>query len=377
MKFKVPKSILDKAIRSVSRAIPNKSIQPILNNILLENINDSLYLKATDLDLYIEAIVPSNNESEGSITLSARKLEEIVSRLEENDVEISVDLENQKTSINCQKANFDLVGVSSEEFPKFNKPSEDNEYILINKNKFLKIIDMVSFSSSKYDVNSILGGVFMGFLEKNAHFIFDLAATDGNRLSSFEIEVEAINLKQKEAVVPIKVIQDVSKILETSVDENLKISFRSNQIIFKTEDRLIISRLLDGVYPKYKQLIPSEFDKFAQVNRKDLLSVLDRVSVMANEITNLVHLNFSENKLIVKSSNKDFGGAEDLLDIEYMGDEIDIFFNVKYLLEGLKNMDSDQIQVSLIGSVSPMMIKPISNENYLYLVMPIKHKVNS
>lgn len=375
MKFKVPKSILDKAIKSVSKAIPNKTIQPILNNILLENSKNTLYLSATDLDFYIEAILPSINEIEGSITLSSKKLEEIVSRLEENDVEFSVNHETNKSNISCGKSNFELLGVASSDFPKFNKPSNENEYFVLNKSKFLKIIDMVSFSASKYDLNNILGGVFLGIKEENSKFIFEIAATDGNRLSAYETEVESVNLSKKEAVVPLKVIQDVSKILDTSVDENLKISFRSNQIIFKTEDRLIISRLLEGVYPKYKQLIPTSFDKFAQLERKIFTYALDRVSVMANEITNLIHLNFSENFMTIKSSNSDFGGAEDLLEIEYIGEEIDIFFNVKYLLEGIKNIDSERIQISLIGPVSPIMIKPIGDDNYLYLVMPIKHKV--
>lgn len=371
MKLKVPKNTLDKAIKAVCKAVPNKGIQPILNNILLENEDGHLVLNATDLDFFIEAKVPSNNEESGSITLSAKKLEEIVSKLEEDDVSINVDYESHKASLICKKANFDLIGLSPEDFPKMKKP-DPSEMYTINSNALSKAIDMVHFAASRYDVNNVLGGVYMSI----ENGILELAATDGNRLASYEIELEDKNgtLVKKEAVIPVKVVADVQKIIESSVDENVKVAFTNNQVMFKTEDRLVISRLLEGTYPRFKQLIPDEFEKIAQVDRKDLLSCLERVAVMANERTNLVRLSFNDNQLKINSSNLDFGGAEDDLEIEYMGDEMDIHFNVKYLIDGIRTLDSDKVQFGMNAPLNPVVVKPISDSKYIYLIMPIKHK---
>jgi DNA polymerase-3 subunit beta len=382
MKLKVPKNILDKAIKSVSKAVPNKGIQPILNNILLENEDGHLKLNATDLDFSIEAIIPSENQEIGKITLSAKKLEEIVSKLDEDDVLIDVNPENQKTHLICKESNFDLVGISADDFPKITKP-DTSAYLSISKERFSKIINLVQFSASRYDLNNILGGIFFALRENtnpeiSSKYILEVAATDGNRLSSYEYEITDPNCNpvfaKKEVVVPLKVITDVQRILDTSYDETIRISFIGNQIVFFTDDRFISSRLLDGTYPRYKQLIPSDQDKIAQIDRKQFLSCLERVAVMANEITNLVKLSFGSGKLKIESSNQDFGQAADSIDIDYVGDPIVIYFNVKFLIDPIKTIDSDKIQFAMSGSINPVIVKPIANESYIHLVMPIKHE---
>jgi DNA polymerase-3 subunit beta len=382
MKLKVPKNILDKAIKSVSKAVPNKGIQPILNNILLENEDGHLKLNATDLDFSIEAIIPSENQEIGKITLSAKKLEEIVSKLDEDDVLIDVNPENQKTHLICKESNFDLVGIPADDFPKITKP-DTSAYISISKERFSKIINLVQFSASRYDLNNILGGIFFGLRENtnpeiSSKFILEVAATDGNRLSSYEYEITDANCNpnfaKKEVVVPLKVITDVQRILDTSYDETIRISFIGNQIVFFTDDRFISSRLLEGTYPRYKQLIPSDQDKIAQIDRKQFLSCLERVAIMANEITNLVKLSFNSGKLKIESSNQDFGQAADSIDINYVGDPIVIYFNVKFLIDPIKTIDSDKIQFSMSGPINPVIVKPIASESYIHLVMPIKHE---
>lgn len=374
MKLKVAKNSFDKAIKSVTKAVPSKGVQPILNNILLENQNGHLKLNATDLDFSIEAIIPSENEVPGQITISAKKLEEIVSKLDEDDIYLEVEEGTNKTNLTCKKSSFELVGVSAEDFPKVDKPETKN-FIKLNKHHFSKMINMTHFSSSKYDLNNILGGVLLSYKENDGKKIFEIATTDGNRLSNYEYELEeqAGKLETSEVVVPAKVILDVQKIIESSVDDDISISFLNNQIIFFTQDRFIVSRLIEGAYPRYKQLIPENQDKFAVVNTKQFTSCLERVATMANEITNLVKLTFKDNKLFVESSNQDYGQAADDMPIHYDGDEVSIFFNVKYLIEPIKHIDSEEITISMSGSVNPALIKPNSSENYIHLVMPIKH----
>ena len=374
MKLKVAKNSFDKAIKSVTKAVPNKGVQPILNNILLENENGHLRLNATDLDFSIEAIIPSENEKNGRITISAKKLEEIVSKLDEDDIYLEVEEGTNKTNLTCKKSSFELVGISADDFPEIIKPDTKN-FIKLNKHNFSKMINMTHFSSSKYDLNNILGGILFSFKEVDGKKLFEIATTDGNRLSNYEytLEEQPGKLEQAELVVPAKVILDVQKIIESSVDDDLCISFLSNQVIFFTQDRFIVSRLIEGSYPRYKQLIPENQDKLAQINTKQFLSCLERVATMANEITNLVKLTFKDNKLFIESSNQDYGQAADDMPIHYEGDELSIFFNVKYLIEPIKHIDSEEIIISMSGSVNPALIKPNSPENYIHLVMPIKH----
>ncbi len=333
MKLKVAKNSFDKAIKSVTKAVPNKGVQPILNNILLENENGHLRLNATDLDFSIEAIIPSENEKNGRITISAKKLEEIVSKLDEDDIYLEVEEGTNKTNLTCKKSSFELVGISADDFPEIIKPDTKN-FIKLNKHHFSKMINMTHFSSSKYDLNNILGGILFSFKEVDGKKLFEIATTDGNRLSNYEytLEEQPGKLEQAELVVPAKVILDVQKIIESSVDDDLCISFLSNQVIFFTQDRFIVSRLIEGSYPRYKQLIPENQDKLAQINTKQFLSCLERVATMANEITNLVKLTFKDNKLFIESSNQDYGQAADDMPIHYEGDELSIFFNVKYLI---------------------------------------------
>lgn len=368
MKLKVPKSSLDKAVKAVSRAIPNKSIQPILNNILMVNQNGHLCLNATDLDFFIEAKIPSENLEPGSITLSAKKLEEIVSKLGEDEVSIEVNKDNLETHLSSDSSVFDLYGVSSEDFPKVEKPDLDS-FFRIDKAKFSKMVNMVSFAASRFDLNSIISGVYIKV--EDGHL--EMTATDGNRLTNYKVEIEsdANSMPRREVVVPIKVIVETQKILEASVDDVLEVSFLSNQIVFKTEDRFVISRLLDGVYPKYEQLIPEESSKTAQIDRAKFLSALERVSVMVNERTNMVKLSFTEGNVAIGSENSDFGEAHDNFEIEYLGDPIDISFNVKFLLEALKALDSSTVQFLMNKSDSPAILKPVSDDKYICLVMPI------
>lgn len=374
MKLKVRKNSFDKAIKSVAKAVPSKGVQPILNNILLENCNGHLTLNATDLDFSIEAIIPSENEENGRITISAKKLEEIVSKLDEDDIYLEVELGTNKTNLTCKKSNFELVGISADDFPKIDKPDTKN-FIKLNKHHFSKMINMTHFSSSKYDLNNILGGILFSYKEKDGNKFFEMATTDGNRLSSYEYQLEEQQgkLEKLEVVVPARIILDVQKIVESSVDDDISISFLNNQVIFFTQDRFIVSRLIEGSYPRYKQLIPQNQDKLAQINTKQFLSCLERVATMANEITNLVKLTFKENKLYIESSNQDYGQAADDMAIHYEGDPLSIFFNVKYIIEPIKHIDSEEIVISMSGAVNPALIKPNSSENYIHLVMPIKH----
>ena len=385
MKLTVSQKLLDKAIKSVNKAVPAKALQPILNNIFLKTQDNKLFINATDLDFWIEANMPSANLEEGSIAVSAKKIEEISSKFSDEELNLSLANETKILKIGSEKIKFDLIGFPGEDFPAFEKPELDGQSaVTINRLDFLSYINVVQISASRFDLNNILGGIYIAIREEynqeldSKEYFLDFASSDGGRLSAYSHKLNNVNLndanfKNKVVIVPIKTMLDIQKILDTSIDDNLSIYFLSSQAVFKTEDRYIVTRLLEGNYPNYLELVPSGHNKRAVIDRKEFLSALDRVSVMANEITNMVKLSFSAENLKLDSNNLDFGNASESMSItHYHGDDIEINFNIKYLIDFLKVIDSELIIFLIHEKETPAIIKPESGPEHIYVIMPLK-----
>lgn len=383
MKLTVSQKLLDKAIKSVNKAVPAKALQPILNNIYLKTLDNKLLVNATDLDFWIEATIPSTNLEEGSIAVSAKKIEEISSKFFDEELNLSFANESKVLKIGSEKIKFDLIGFPGEDFPAFEKPDLENQSpVIINRQEFLNFINVVQISASRFDLNNILGGIYIAIREEynqaldSKEYFLDLASSDGGRLSAFSHKLSDLkesNFKHKVVIVPIKIMLDIQKILDTSIDDNLSIYFLSSQVVFKTEDRYIVTRLLEGNYPNYLELVPTGHDKRAIIDRKEFLSALDRVSVMANEITNMVKLSLSAETLKLDSNNLDFGNATQSIPVtHYQGEDIEINFNIKYLIDFLKVVDSELVTFLIHHKESPAIIKPESGAEHIYVIMPLK-----
>jgi DNA polymerase-3 subunit beta len=383
MKLTVSQKLLDKAIKSVNKAVPAKALQPILNNIYLKTLDNKLLVNATDLDFWIEATIPSTNLEEGSIAVSAKKIEEISSKFFDEELNLSFTNESKVLKIGSEKIKFDLIGFPGEDFPAFEKPDLENQSpVIINRQEFLNFINVVQISASRFDLNNILGGIYIAIREEynqaldSKEYFLDLASSDGGRLSAFSHKLPDLkesNFKHKVVIVPIKIMLDIQKILDTSIDDNLSIYFLSSQVVFKTEDRYIVTRLLEGNYPNYLELVPTGHDKRAVIDRKEFLSALDRVSVMANEITNMVKLSLSAETLKLDSNNLDFGHATQSIPVtHYQGEDIEINFNIKYLIDFLKVVDSELVIFLIHHKESPAIIKPESGAEHIYVIMPLK-----
>jgi DNA polymerase-3 subunit beta len=384
MKLTVTQKILDKAIKSVVKAIPAKGIQPILNNIFIETQDSHLKLIATDLDFWIEALMPSSNEQAGNVAVSAKKLEEIVSKFKADDVALELNPENQTLNLATKQANFDLLGLAGSEFPTFDKPDHAvQSFITINTQKFIEIVNIIQISASKFDVSNILGGIYIGLKEKfneetqSEQYFIEFASSDGGRLSAFSMPLDNVSpehkFTHKAVIVPLKVINDIKNIIDSSVDDQVQIAFLGSQVIFKTEDRYVVSRLLEGEFPNFMELIPANQDKSAVINRKNLLESLDRVSVMANEVTNLVKLTFLDNELTLECNNLDYGQALETVALkEYNGADITIYFNVRYLMDYLKAISAEEIELQMSSQESPALVKPSEGDQFLYVIMPLK-----
>ena len=371
MIFTIEKESLLNNLRIVEKASLSKGIQPVLSNILIEAKNNEVIFSATDLDLSIVASTTAVVDNEGSITLPAKKLSDIVSKLPDKPVLFNIDLNSNVASISCGNSKFELVGISASEFPNVvDKTSlEDKESFKIEVTPFIKGIKHTVYAAANYENRNIISGVYCSIEGKN----LEMAATDGNRLTRI---IEVINNEdenKKAFVIPSRTLQEILRIVSLVNDTILEIYAEASRIIVKTNNVILSSRLLEGEYPPYRQLIPSSCAKEAIVSREELINALERVSVMVDERTNTIKFNFNNDTLTLKADTSDKGASEDVISIEFSDtEELIIAFNYKYVLDSLKIMESKNVKIGLGGSLSATIFKPDSEDDYLCLIMPIQ-----
>lgn len=368
MQFTVQKDALYNGLNVVGKAAAIRGIQPVLSNVLIECTEDNkLKLCATNLDITIEMKVPAIIAENGNITLPSKKLLEIVSKLPNEAVGFNLNRDNNLMEIKCGKSKFDLKGISASEFPDTEYPESD-EYVDIEINPLLKAIKQTTFATASYDSNNVLSGVLFKINEN----VLEAAATDGNRLVRVKEKIENKENKSFSVVIPAGTLKEFAGILSGVEDNSVSVTVKTGRIMFKLEDRYIISRLIEGQYPAYEQLIPKEYQVKAVSDKGVLTSALDRVATMVNERTNIVKMHFEDNKLKLTADTPDFGDSCDEIDVDYDSDALDIAFNHKYILDFLKVTDSDKVMVELNGPLSGTLFKPEGEEDFLCLIMPVQ-----
>lgn len=372
MEFIIKKEDLFNGIRIVERATAMKGLQPVLANILIESVDKStLKFTATDLDLTVVVNVQAQITEEGKITLPAKKLSDIVSRLSDNLISFKLNTETNIVNITCKNTKFDIIGISASEFPTISDfKLEEEKSIEIELKPFTKAIKQAGFAAAGYETNNLLSGVVCDISETT----LEMASTDGNRLARVreKIENKGTN-KGGQLIIPSKTLQEFIKMSSFIDEETVKIYTDKTKLIIKSENTMIISRLMEGQYPKYNQLIPQESPKIAVVNVSQLISSLERVSIMVNERTSIVKFEFKENKLILSADTPDSGASEDEFDIDFpQKEELKIAFNYKYVLDSLKNMETSEVKIGLNSSLSATVLKPNNEEDYVCLIMPVQ-----
>lgn len=369
MEFIIKKEDLFNGIKIVERATAMKGLQPVLANILIETVDkSSLKLTATDLDMTVIATVQAQIKEEGKITLPSKKLSDIVSRLSDNLIEFKLTSENI-VNITCKNTKFDIVGISASEFPQIIEQISlsDENAINIDLKPFTKAIKQAGFAAAGYESNNLLSGVVCDISEN----ILEMASTDGNRLARIREKIENKG-KTGQFIIPSKTLQEFIKMSAFIEEDSVKILTDKTKLIIKSENTMIISRLMEGQYPKYNQLIPQESPKEAKVNISQLISSLERVAIMVNERTSIIKFEFKENKLILTADTPDSGTAEDEFDVDYAFEELKIAFNYRYVLDSLKNMETTEVKIGLNTTLSATVLKPNNEEDYVCLIMPVQ-----
>lgn len=370
MKFVAGKDDLLNGIRIVERATVVKGLHPVLANVLIETIGTSqIKLTATDFDLSITTLIDANVEMEGRFTLPAKKLGEILSRLQ-GDL-IRIELNGSVATITCKNSKFDIIGISATEFPQVEENISEEDTIEIETKPFTKAIRQVVSAAAGYETNNLLSGVVCE-VNKN---ILEMAATDGNKLARVR-EVVKNNSTDSEKVfemlISSKVLAELSKISVLVDSEVIKICKEVKKIVITLDKTKIITRLMQGQFPKYNQLIPQTFPKEAKIDKGNLTLALERVAVMVSEKNSIVKFEFADNTLRLSGDSPEAGNSQDEIDIKYTGEPLAIAFNYKFVLEFLKIVESEEVLVQLNTPLSATVFAPCSDEDYIYLVMPVQ-----
>ena len=376
MEIILSKEELLNGIKVVEKITAQKGTQPVLSNILIETVsNDRVKFCATDLNLSISHKIKAQVAKEGKITLSAKRLGEITTKLDNKPITLSLNPDNNIVTISCGKAKFELIGISANEFPKVfdEEVSEENQKSFeINKNTLIKGVKQVVFSAALHESASVLSGVCFN-IDSNT---LEIVATDGNRLTRASKE---INSKDDSAIfiVPSRTLQELIRISSIIEDEKVTIKLEKAKIQFNFEDVVFQSKLINGTYPKYQQLIPTNNDKIVYIDREELIGVIERVCVMVNERTNIIKFSFNQNSLELSTDSPDAGSGKDFIDVDSNFDEIIIAFNYKYVLDSLKNMDTKKVKIEIATSLSATLFKPsdedeTKNDSYVCLIMPVQ-----
>ncbi|MCG8540979.1 MAG: DNA polymerase III subunit beta [Clostridia bacterium] len=364
MKIICSQKELSTAVNIVQKAVSTKTTLPILKGILLEAKDDKLKLVGNDLDIGIENCIKTKTIKEGSVVISSRLFGDIVRKLPSSDVEIEVD-DHNNVFIRCENSDFKLMGQPAIEFPELPYVEEENSYI-IGQDLFKNMIRQTIFATSQDETRPILTGSLIEIEKKN----ISMVAIDGYRLA---IRKAYLNTDiDNKAVIPSKTLNEINRILGNEAEGDIHISFTDKHILFTLDETRIISRLLEGEFINYLQIIPKEYKSRAKVSTKSLLDSIERASLVAKEgKNNLIKFSIKDDIMDV-SSNVEIGSVNEEVRIELEGEDLDIGFNSKYLLDALRVIDSEEIYLEFTTGVSPCIMKPADNENYTYLLLPVR-----
>ena len=373
---------LNNAIQLVSKAVASRPTHPILANILLtaDEGTNKISVTGFDLNLGIQTSFDGTVKNSGAITIPSKLLSEIVNKLpNETPVSLKVDENSENILIKSDRGSFNLKGISSDDYP--NLPFvESGTSLNIDPNSFLKSLKSTIFASSNDDSKQLLTGVNFTFKQN----YLESASTDGHRLAVALIGNEEQtenkdNLSSNEddlsVTIPTRSLREIEKLVSLRSSENsIKLFYDKGQVVFISSNQIITTRTLEGTYPNYSQLIPDSFSKVFTFNTKELIDSLERIAVLADQQSSVVKIKLNNSDLaLISADAQDIGNANESIPVSYAGENFDIAFNVRYLLEGLKVIASENVLLKCNLATTPAVFVPEDNLNsFTYLVMPVQ-----
>ena len=375
MKVRITRDELLTGLQRVQGVVEKRNTMPILSNILLEVKQDGAEIVATDLEIGMRGLYKATVVETGGVTISARKLFEIIKELPPGEIELSAG-DNNWTTIRAGKSQFKIVGLPSADYPAL--PAIEREGLTpLSGDGLLELIRKTLFAAGDNDARYILNGLLVTLVNTDKKTALRLVGTDGHRLAVAEQEVGKAELKEGgpqeiKAIIPKKAAQEMRRLLEERGDNEPLIGFAKNLMIFRKSGLLLTSRLMEGNYPNYQQVIPKEGGKRISVNRQELESALRRVSVLSKEKASAVKVSFAPGKMTLFSSSPDYGEAIEEIPASYEGEALSSGFNARYLLDVFSVMDGENVSLQMDTPLSPCLVQESESPGFKSVVMPIK-----
>jgi DNA polymerase-3 subunit beta len=365
MNFTITRQNLHNGLAAVSASIPSKTTLPVLSNILFEARDGEVRMSGTDLDVAVRVRVPAEVKQPGSLTAPGKKLQEIVRELPDHPVEVTT--RGEQIELKCGKSHFKLNGLPADEFPTLTEVDFSSGLTVTGTN-LNGLIQRTSFAVSTEESRPILNGVLWELRDGEMKMV----ATNGHRLARMSVPVEATGTRSADFIVPPAALSQVQRLFKDS--DAIEVARSDNHLGFRAASTEVYTRLIEGTYPNYEQVIPRDNDKSATIGKKALESAVRRMAVVASDQTHRIRLKFEPNRVHLNVLTPDLGEGHDELEIDYQGSELEIGFNANYLLEVLRYMPSDDVKFSFKAPERAATMEPVG-ENvpaYLCLVMPLR-----
>jgi DNA polymerase-3 subunit beta len=367
MRFTITREKLQEGLTAVAASIPAKTTLPVLANILLETTEKGIRLSGTDLDIAVSTEVAADVETSGAITIPAKKLSEIAKELPPSPVKMASSGE-QRVTLDCGRSHFRLLGLPKDEFPSF--PNiKFNESWRVRSGELQKLISHTSFAVSTEESRPILNGVLWELRPDQMRMV----ATNGHRLAKMQVPIKSSGMPSADLIVPPKALEQIRRLFPA--DEELEIARGENHLGFRSPFTAVYTRLIEGPYPNYEQVIPKDNDKYAIADKGALISALKRMSVIASDQTHRIRMSFNAGMVKFSVQTPDLGDAQDELPVRYEGDQLDIGFTASYLLEILRFMPTEEIRLTFRAPERAATLEPeqwSDPAQYLCLVMPLR-----
>lgn len=367
MKIVCSKSDLLKSVNIVMKAVPSKTTMPILECILIDASTNEIKLTSNDMELGIETKVTGEILDKGIIALDAKIFSEIIRKLPENDIVIETDAKLQAT-ITCEKAKFNISGKSGEDF-SYLPYVEKNDSIELSQFTLKEVIRQTIFSIAANENNKMMTGELFEINENELKVV----SLDGHRISIRKIELRD-TYGHKKVVVPGKTLTEVSKILSGEVDDEVRLFFTNNHIVFEFDQTTVVSRLIEGEYFRIEQMLSSDYETKVEINKKELLDCIDRATLLVKESDKKpIIIQISDGSMELKI-NSQIGSMDEEIDITKEGKDILIGFNPRFLIDSLRVIDDENVTLYLVNPKAPCFIKD-EKETYIYLILPVNFTV--
>ncbi len=370
MELKIDRSELFRAVSRVQSIIEKRSNMPILSTVLLSSSDEGIVLSATDLEISLQQKLPAEIISPGSLAISGRKIFEIVKESKSSTIYIK-EKENNWVFISDDRAKFNMACLPPDEYPMLVEP-EDVKLIDIKGSVLREMILKTIYAVTMDEAGFKLSGIYTQKIAREGKTLLRMVATDGHRLSMVDKEIPGVNdlMFNEGLMIPKKGMNEIAKL--ASDDYNIQLGFRQNNCVARRDDSLIVIRLMESKFPDYNAVIPKKTDAIIKINHEEILDGMKKMTILSDDSYRGVKIKLSKGIMELKSDNPDIGDVQEIIDIDYDGETIELGFNARYFIDILQSMDSDEVYLGFQNSSTPCLITGDKDLGFLGLIMPMR-----